>query len=186
MKNLFLTICLIITRSMAFSLQLALTATSFDSTVAILPGSAQTADVQFVAGPYVGSDRLQIYIQYQDNSGFFNGALYKCFDTAFYPFYFNLPQNTNGTRTVHFNMPQAPTNRAFRITANLAPTTFYGVFNLSVILGIRQNTASREIKEINYFTINGQQLSEQPIGFFIKQTIFEDGTFESKQIFVTK
>lgn len=188
MKKIILIFSLLFAASSAFSLTLSITAASFDTSAMVEPGSAQWTDIKFVAGPYTGSDRLQIYIQYKDASGFYNGAMVKCFDTAFYPFYFNLPANGDDTRRVNFNLPATATGRNFKIMVNLAPTTFYGIFNYSVLSGIKTNTINRNqpIKEIRYYTINGQELAEQPEGLHIKQTIYEDDSFESKQIFVVK
>lgn len=187
MKKIIITACLFLLTASAFSLQLAIKATSFDTSATVEPGSAQWADIKFVAGPYTGSDRLQIYIQYKDASGFYNGPLVKCFDTAFYPFYFNLPENADTTRRVNFNLPATALGRAFKITVNLAPTIFYGIFNYTPITtGIRNNiNRNQPVKEVQYFNFAGQPIAE-PSGLCIRKTIYEDESFESKQIFIVK
>lgn len=187
MKKIIISACLFLLTTSAFSLQLAIKATSFDTSATVEPGSAQWADIKFVAGPYTGSDRLQIYIQYKDASGFYNGPLVKCFDTAFYPFYFNLPENADTTRRVNFNLPATALCRAFKITVNLAPTTFYGIFNYtSITTGIRNNiNRNQPVKEVQYFNFAGQPIAE-PSGRCIRKTIYEDESFESKQIFIVK
>jgi len=187
MKKIIITACLFMLTASAFSLQLAITATSFDTSATVEPGSAQWANIKFVAGPYVGSDRLQIFIQYKDANGFYNGQLVKCFDTAFYPFYFNLPENTDLTRRVNFNLPATALGRAFKIMVNLAPTTFYGIFNYTPIISSIKNNINRNqpVKEVQYFNFAGQPLSE-PDGLCIRKTIYEDESFESKQVFIVK
>ena len=184
MKKTITTLCMLLITAAAFSLQLAITKTSFDTSSVVELGSAQWADIKFVAGPYIGSDRLKIYIQYKDATGYYNGQLVKCFDTAFYPFYFNLAQNADETRRVYFNLPPVAQGRNFNVTVNLAPTTFYGIFNYVVFTGIRNNK-NTPIKEVQYYNFSGQPIAE-PSGLCIRKTIYEDESFESKQVFIVK
>lgn len=187
MKKSIITIAFILLACRVFSLQLAITAASFDTSSYVLPGSQQWVDVKFVAGPYTNSDRLQIYIKYNDPAGYYNGPLVKCYDTIFNPFYFNLAQNTDGTRRVSFRLPATAIGREFKINVNLAPTTFYGIFNYTpIISGIRNNiNRNLPVKEIQYFNYAGQPLAE-PSGLCIRKTIYEDESFESKQVFILK
>ena len=185
MKKLILSIALLFAIN-AYSLQLSIVATSFDTSQTIQTGSQQWADIKVVSGSYTGSDKLQIYIQYKlDGSNYYQGPLVKVFDTVFYPFYLNLPQNTDASRKVNFTMPATALYRNFIIYVNLAPSTFYGIFNMgSIISGIKTNiNRNQTVKERLYYSISGQQL-ENPSGICIEQTIYEDGTFDSKKIFV--
>lgn len=128
MKKISTLLLFILITAAGFALQLSITQTSFDTTATVEPGSAQWADVKFVAGPYTGSDRLQIYIQYKNATGFYNGTLVKCFDTAFYPFYFNLSAKPDGTRKINFNLPVPALSREFIINVNLAPSTLVIIY----------------------------------------------------------
>lgn len=180
MKKTILALFVLITTSVAFSINLKITATSFDSSTAIQYGSAQWIDVLLVDGNYTVSDRVKIYIQFKQN-GNYNGQLVKVYDTLYLPYVFNLPSNSDSSKRIYFTMPNNSVSKEFKINVNLSPSNFYGIFE-NIITGIKSNKNSLEIKEVHYFNLLGIEILE-PIGYCIKQTIFEDGTFESKQIF---
>ena len=181
MKKTILSLFMLITTSIAFSINLKITATSFDSSTTIQYGSTQWIDVLLVDGNYTVSDRVKVYIQFKQN-GNYNGQLVKVYDTLYLPYVFNLPSNSDSSKRIYITMPNNSTSKEFKINVNLAPSNFYGVFDMLIVTGIKSNKNTLEIKEVHYFNLLGIEIAE-PNGIFIKQTIFEDGTFESKQIF---
>lgn len=184
MKKLLLCVFLTATILKTQALTLTLTAVSFDTSTAVLPGSDQWADVKFVSGSYTGSDRLKIYIQYKSINGSYSGQLVKLFDTAFYPFFFSLPDNIDGSKRINFKMPAAAVSREFIINVNLAPSTFYGIWEMGIPSAIINHTSvAKTTVSLEYFDFSGRLL-DYPNGLCIRKSMYKDGSMESKQVFI--
>lgn len=189
MKNIFITLLIMLFAFGSKAINLGLTGCSFDTSATIEPGSAQWVDVKLMSGGYLGTDRVKIYIQYKDANGYYNGTLVKVHDTLFYPYVFNLPANPDNSRRVHFTMPDTALGRNFIINVNLAPSIYYGIFNytpaIEVPTSIRNNKTPQNIpvKEIRYYNLLGAEIPE-PSGKYIRKTVYEDDSFSSQLMMV--
>jgi hypothetical protein len=121
MKKLILVFAIIICK-ISLGLNYIVTYASFDTLTEVCPGAVLYMNVK-TTGSYVPSDHLTIYIYqsiYESGSGpRLNQVV--LFDTTYWNYFPNLPQNSDGSRTLNFNLPNSyPPGRFF---INISYTT---------------------------------------------------------------
>jgi hypothetical protein len=183
MKKFYLLFALFIGLNTANSLTFTVTACSFADTANIQYGSAQWIDAK-TGGGYTSSDHLQIYLFHMNGSTVINNDYAIIFDQVFWSYYLNLPQQANGSRRIYFNMPTNFTLGKFELSINLTPfSKRYGKFVLTTGIKVFDPNPNKEVLRVNYYDINGKT-TDNPMGLYIKETVFTDETVKREKFYL--
>lgn len=175
MRNLIILAFLAMSLSASATLQLSISGASFQATDTIQLSSSQYVDVKVVSGGWIPSDHIKIYIQHASD------LPVVLFDSVFNPFFNLLPYNSDSSKRIGFKMPSTFAAGEFKLSINLGlPVS--GILAQQVLTDVKQSQSEKTIKQINYFSISGQQLSN-PQGLFIQQIIYQDESIEVKQFY---
>lgn len=157
MKKL-ITILLIMIYNSIIALNFTITNPSFDQINEVCPGTIQHFDIS-VTGSYSSSDHLKIYIKHKLSGGGTSNTQV-IFDTTFFNYFFNLPVNPDGSRTVYFNLPDTYISGDFMININLTPSHADGIL-CSNAISIKENKLIFNDELISMIDIYGKTVTEK-------------------------
>lgn len=192
MKKLLLILFIAFSLKVSASGQYTIINSSFNDSVPVALGSQQYIDVIWKRKDYVGDDSLRVLVFNYATQGT-SKPIYKTVyrmkceisssggDTIPGVYFLALPLNADSvSRRVYFTMPDTFPGGKFSVWTG-SNNYSYGLFPSTT--GI--NTPffqSKEVKQINYYNLNGQIITN-PMGFYIKQTIYKDGIIRNEKIY---